>query len=701
MAAHTEEYLETKYRQESVVRHLRESIFDFVPLETIPEIPEPPPVAHPDALPAFAPTGAPGPPSKPKFLRHSYSIKDKYYLLKKIDEAENYVKSKLEDDQEYFTVSVLELVHRSSGIPISTIKDWIDDKENIRSLYEKDKLARSLKRLGSGRHARFPKAEGIVAEMVREKRRKCKLVSKSFILKTLKAEAEKESLVLFRSTKFGPDMITGFMRRNRFSLRLPSCIRKFNLDEAILICRAFHRELLGVISDSGVTKYARKPLDPECGRFALKYRFNGDEVPYRFGRVKSIVSLTNESLTHVTWPDGWEARLATIYLMMDATGRIPMNVVLIFNGAFKSSGKKRMEEIQKLKNKYPHVTVYFQPKAWMDGMVMSAITREVFKPMLQDLWAADGVDFSESLLQLDNGPGRTDESFLRELKENCHTYLQKSPPLQTGFVQMIDDNCGRIFRDLACDCIESTVEEMSADAVASFTAESKRDLMVKGAEYAYTKWMDSSLSRYRDIGRKAALRTGLAMKLNDGCAGVIPNRFPENYPSTIPTSSGAPVRAYFTPSVVSTQTIRVDVPVNPGIEVQVGVGNLVPDTIVRVELSHQSDTIGIRNDRTSDPRDLRELEEMAAFDGWQNEEDERIFLAEEVDGSESSSDDEESAVDRRKIRKRTRWCLLGCDCERPRGRKCNCERRGDMYCSDQCGCDPLHCRSRPPAEAED
>jgi hypothetical protein len=86
-----------------------------------------------------------------------------------------------------------------------------------------------------------------------------------------------------------------------------------------------------------VLQFAKKPLDSSFGRFLLRYRFNGDELPYRFGRVKSIVSETNESLTHVTWPPGWEARLATLFLMTDATGRVVITAV-IFKGALSFLG---------------------------------------------------------------------------------------------------------------------------------------------------------------------------------------------------------------------------------------------------------------------------------------------------------------------------------------------------------------------------
>jgi hypothetical protein len=674
---HVSQYLEFSTRESAAVSFIRQSIFEIEPMPTIAEEPEEP------LLPAapFAP--------KPKLQRHSYSLKDKYTVLKQISKAEDYIKENLKPEEGFFMVSVLELVQRSTGIPLTTLRDWVAEGTTIRAKYEANKLARKLKRTGAGRKARFPVAEAAVAKLARDRRKACKLVSKSMILKNLKIEAEKENKDLFRNTKFSPEMVSGFMRRNRFSLRYPSCIRKHNLEEAILICRAYHRELLSVIADTGPEKFALKPLDPSFGRFLLKYRFNGDEVPYRFGRVKSIVSVTGEDLTHVTWPDGWESRLGTLFLLMDALGTFPMGIVLILHGSFDQSTKKRVEEFQKLQQTYPNVKLYSQKKAWMDGQVLAAITRDCYLPMIRKLWIQDGVDCLESLLQLDNGPGRGDEKFLRILKENCKSYLQKSPPLQTGFVQMIDDNCGRIFRDLACDCIESVVEELSVDAVASFTAEKKRELMVKGAQYAFEKWMDPNNDHYRQIGIRSALRTGLAMRIDNNCFGVRPNRFPEDYPSTISPASNAPIQAYrFEATAPVLPTVVAQVPINTRVEVQLGTAAMPSGSILRVNMAEPADFVSVRVVPPEPPRLFQE--EVAVFDGWSDEED-RVFLDEEVDQSESSSDDEATPS---RFRRRRRWCLFGCDCERPRGRKCCCERSGDTYCSKKCGCDPNSCRAR-------
>ena len=573
--SHYFQLLEATSRLEAELSALDQRVFESIPLDPIPEEGEEGEedvAAEPDRS---AEARQLEPLQKPKRLRHSYSIKQKYKVLHALDKTEEGIRAALADAADYYAGLTFDHVSRKTGIPITTLRDWVSDKETICKRHEEDRQNRRLRRVGSGRHALFPKAEAVVAALIREHRSQCKLVSKGFLLRQLKNEAEKENPAAFSTSKFSAELVSNFMRRNGFSLRYPSCIRSHDLATAILICRSYHRELLRVLADDGEKHYAKKPLHSSFGRFALKYRFNGDEVPYRFGRVRSVVSLSQENLTHVTWPAGWEARLATLFLVADATGRIILCVV-IFQGSFQKPSKKRRVEVASLKSRYPMVRVYFQKKAWMDGLVLTEITKEVllsfaffdyssqaFYPYVRDLWAADQVDFAESLLVLDNGPGRNDPAFLQALGKP-HTFLMKLPPNQTGYVQMIDDNVGRIFRDLACDVLEQQVEAMSSEAQAALSSEQKRELMVKSANEALLTWNGSA--KYVKIGSDAALRTGLAMRIDNFCAGVLPTRFPAGYEATIPASSGAPVRSYFSlepaPAPALIATLSTSTPVS-------------------------------------------------------------------------------------------------------------------------------------------
>lgn len=90
------------------------------------------------------------------------------------------------------------------------------------------------------------------------------------------------------------------------------------------------------------------------------------------------------------------------------------------------------------------------------------------------------------------------------------------------------------------------------------------------------------------------------------------------------------------------------------------------------------------------------LPTIAEFD-----EEERVYLQDEVGQMSDSESDNEDVPEPRRAHPRRRWCLDGCDCERQRGRKCNCELRGGQFCSDRCGCDPSKCRARRQSEEND
>jgi hypothetical protein len=97
---HTVEVVEASSRVEGATRFVRESVFDFEPLEPIPEEPE------------NTNTGNDNPavdPSKPKQLRHSYTVKQKYFLLRDYEKAEARLKARLDTGDVLFAVSIWRL----------------------------------------------------------------------------------------------------------------------------------------------------------------------------------------------------------------------------------------------------------------------------------------------------------------------------------------------------------------------------------------------------------------------------------------------------------------------------------------------------------------------------------------------------------------------------------------------------------------
>lgn len=293
----------------------------------------------------------------------------------------------------------------------------------------------------------------------------------------------------------------------------------------------------------------------------------------------------------------------------------------------------------------------------------------------------------------------------------------------TPYIQQIDDNVGRAFRNLGYDFLDDwhadAIEKVNAlhgaDAssdliTAALTLSSKglRELLVKSIQKAAEVW-SSDPAKYKTMAAKAALRTGLAMRV-DCFDGVRPVRFPEDYPTSIHPASGAPVIVLDPPIVEASiqpapTEFNVDV-VNTVGNLQAAVGprgHLVGGITIVDNIARVNITLTLAEPLGPTPSAAPIIEEVDIDDGWSDEE-ERIFLADELSASSASSDSEDSSDGEgdAQYRTRRRWCLTGCDCERVRGRKCGCERRGRLRCSKNCGCDPQHCRARgAPVDSDD
>jgi len=307
---------------------------------------------------------------------------------------------------------------------------------------------------------------------------------------------------------------------------------------------------------------------------------------------------------------------------------------------------------------------------------------------------------------MDNGPGRSSPAVLEHLRSKSNALLVKTPPEKTNYIQWVDDNVGRVFRDDACDFLEDEISNMDADKRNQLSAAEKREIMVRAADAALKEWKSSA--HHQEIGRKAALRTGLAMRIDNNCAGVVPNRFPKDYDLSIPPSSGAPAKPYYIrselPSSSTLSTVTTTATSSLGTLV-VSALNVAPNVAVVTEAAASPQpnlSVTLRPPNIRPPVGapfVRETEEVHQDDGWSDEED-RVFLEEEAPAESSDESDEDGPYARR-VGRRNRWCLFGCECERERGRKCYCELRGNAGCTDKCLCDPQKCRARLIAEDED
>lgn len=164
-ACHPFEHQEAELQADRVSSFISATLFDFEPMELIPEGIDLPDNSNND-LNGRVDEEMRGEGEKAKILRHSYTVKDKYKVLRLVENIEKRLRDGLGADNVFSTVPALDIVCRKTGIPMRTVRNWIEGKEEIRRVYEEQKRSRKLKRLGSGRRALFPKAEAVVAQMV-------------------------------------------------------------------------------------------------------------------------------------------------------------------------------------------------------------------------------------------------------------------------------------------------------------------------------------------------------------------------------------------------------------------------------------------------------------------------------------------------------------------------------------------------------
>jgi hypothetical protein len=157
---HPFDMLEASTRLQAALAAARQSIFDLIGMDPIPEEEENERAA--EEADEDEANDEEDDAKTPKRKRHSYSIKEKFKALQALEKAEALVKASLADASLFFAVSVLDAVSRDTGIPSQTLKKWVSAKEKIRETYLARKRTRKARRLGSGRRAlfRLPRCRG-------------------------------------------------------------------------------------------------------------------------------------------------------------------------------------------------------------------------------------------------------------------------------------------------------------------------------------------------------------------------------------------------------------------------------------------------------------------------------------------------------------------------------------------------------------
>jgi hypothetical protein len=138
---HPDDFFDASVRLHAAFSAASQSLFDYVAMDPIPEEEEEEKPAAEEVVAERAPpidqdrqAAAPRLQEKAKRLRHSYSIKQKFKTLLALDKAEAVIKASLSADAAYFAVYLHEQIHRKTGIPVTTLRRWIDEKEAIRKV---------------------------------------------------------------------------------------------------------------------------------------------------------------------------------------------------------------------------------------------------------------------------------------------------------------------------------------------------------------------------------------------------------------------------------------------------------------------------------------------------------------------------------------------------------------------------------------
>ena len=617
-------------------------------------LPCPPPAHTPPQTP---PNINVAPVRKRKRKRHRYGVKYKLKVLRMIDRIWGVVHEVVPKGNIYSNkMRALEEIGYLTGIPLSTLEKWTLPMQ--RAAIEEDVLrvmqdrkAKEMKVMWSPKLCRpwFPRAEATLNKEIRDARAKHLRFSYTKARKRFKELAEHEDAEKAGRCKFSNHMMSRFFVRKQLAVRKPSCVKPKPLEEAVKEVRGFLQWMReDLLCDKG--GFALLPLDKQFGRFTLDCRINKDEVPMHFGSINKTISVKGEKSTQVSYLSGWGSRIGTLVLAATASGYL-LDVVLIFKGnkdASTTASKTERKGYEK-DDEYAGVHVVFQPKAWIDTATERFVIRKqlfTYADKVQEQHGGDGeVEF---LLQHDSAPGHFDHSNMQLAKEK-NILMVRPPPNLTNYIQLIDANIGKLFRNDVCDRIDQKVDAMMDDSADvhqfKLKAGERRRLVAVCVAETLKHWREDA-GRKETIA-KAARHTGLAMTVGGIAPDLIPQRFPDDFAESVCDSSH--------PMYNNTKEFKWN-----------GSGE---------------------NEMPAEERDVEDMD-----DGWEEDEVDNVWMEEEVMVDEDVEEYlQEPEHERPTRRQRNRGCLDGCPCtdaEVRRHVRCDCTKKGgcglQCKCGDQC-----------------
>lgn len=286
----------------------------------------------------------------------------------------------------------------------------------------------------NNRKPRFEKVEDRVFQLLKKRRERGRRISTLWIQSTARRVA-KELLPADEKFLASRGWVQRFARRKKLTRRSKTNVKLEALSERLPAIRQFHRDLRAYLKIPISPDIA---LDPKYGRYPPGLRINMDQVPLPF--IQDLDRTWDVKGARRIWikqpgSGSLSKRQATLILTISGGDVIKVKPGLIFRGTGQriSAAERAAWD--------PAVDVFFQKKAWFDGVVAGQWVKKSLAPAVEAALAALPAGH-RVLLYADNLAAQTSPDFKRDLNA-CRVDRWLLPKNCTDIVQPVDGGAGR------------------------------------------------------------------------------------------------------------------------------------------------------------------------------------------------------------------------------------------------------------------
>jgi len=359
------------------------------------------------------------------------------------------------------------------------------------------------------KEAWFPEAETLVIVKFKEERENGMKVSTLWFSKTMK-----DCLAVLFPDKSADDFVagdgwrSGFFARHGLSMRVATNVMPLSVHERVPACLKFYKTIQQVCAKNGGMNF-------DWGAYRPSHRYNADEVGIEFGCIlRRTAELRGAKRVWVAQPKHRiEARECT-FLPLFCAGLAVLQCSIFLRAAPKKLGGGRVDPttaawgptrvlIQKLRQKYPNIDIYCQPKGYMDDITFLTWFENTFLPTAGN---------HPQLLVLDN-LGHHCTAEIREFAALHDVLLLFSPPYCTDLIQVTDLGLGF--------AIKRTMKEKFVDHYHdNHVAWEKGEVPPEMRKTLHVKWLSESIQEFYDsdgqkMVEKVFARCGLLTSLRE------------------------------------------------------------------------------------------------------------------------------------------------------------------------------------------